>query len=99
MVEGEAPSILAGLPAPDAVFVGGGTSAPGLLAACWAAVRPGGRIVANAVTLESEATLIDAHAEHGGELLRLEVAHAGPIGGFTGWRPQMPIVQWSATRR
>jgi precorrin-6Y C5,15-methyltransferase (decarboxylating) len=98
VVEGEAPSILAGLPAPDAVFVGGGTSAPGLLAACWAAVRRGGRIVANAVTLESEATLIDAHAEHGGELLRLEVAQAAPIGGFTGWRPQMPVVQWRVSK-
>jgi precorrin-6Y C5,15-methyltransferase (decarboxylating) len=99
VVEGEAPAVLATLPTPDAVFVGGGASAPGMLTACWQALRPGGRIVGNAVTLEGEAALVAAHAEHGGRLVRLEVAHAAPIGGFTGWRSQMPIVQWSATRR
>jgi precorrin-6Y C5,15-methyltransferase (decarboxylating) len=99
VVDGEAPAVLAGLPVPDAVFVGGGVSTPGMLAACWTALRAGGRIVANAVTLEGEAALATAHAEHGGELVRLEVAHAAPIGGFTCWRPQMPVVQWSATTR
>lgn len=99
VIDGEAPAVLAELPAPDAVFIGGGVSAPGMVGACWRALHPGGRIAANAVTLEGEAALAAARAEHGGELLRLEVAHAAPIGGFTGWRPQMPVVQWSATKR
>lgn len=98
LVAGEAPAALAGLPAPDAVFVGGGVSVPGLLGACWEALRAGGRIAANAVTLEGEAALLAARAAHGGELVRLEVAHAAPIGGFTGWRPQMPVVVWSARK-
>jgi precorrin-6B C5,15-methyltransferase / cobalt-precorrin-6B C5,C15-methyltransferase len=99
LIEGEAPAALAGLPAPDAVFVGGGVTAPGLVAACWEALRPGGRLVANAVTLESEAALVAARARYGGEFVRLEVAHAAPLGGFTGWRPQLPVVTWSARRR
>jgi len=99
VVDGEAPAVLVGLPAPDAVFLGGGVSAPGMIAACWAAIRPGGRIVASAVTLEGEAALAAARAEHGGQLVRLEVAHAAPIGGLTGWRPQMPVVHWSARKR
>lgn len=98
LIEGEAPAALTGLPAPDAVFVGGGVTAPGLVAACWEALRPGGRLVANAVTLESEAALVAARERYGGELVRLEVAHAAPLGGFTGWRPQLPVVTWSARR-
>jgi precorrin-6Y C5,15-methyltransferase (decarboxylating) len=98
IVAGEAPAVLAGLPAPDAVFAGGGVSVPGLLDAGWEALRAGGRIAANAVTLEGEAALATARAAHGGELVRLDVAHAAPIGGFTGWRPQMPVVVWSARK-
>jgi precorrin-6Y C5,15-methyltransferase (decarboxylating) len=99
IIAGEAPAVLAGLPAPDAVFVGGGVSVPGLLDAGWTALPAGGRIAANAVTLEGEAALLAARAAHGGELVRLEVAHAAPLGGFTGWRPQMPVVLWSARKR
>jgi precorrin-6Y C5,15-methyltransferase (decarboxylating) len=77
------------------VFVGGGLSAPGLLERCWEALGPGGRIVANAVTLEGEQVLAAARSAHGGELARIEIAHAEPIGGFTGWRAQMPVVQWA----
>jgi precorrin-6B C5,15-methyltransferase / cobalt-precorrin-6B C5,C15-methyltransferase len=99
VIHGEAPELLAGLSVPDAVFLGGGVSAPGMIAACWTALRPGGRIVANAVTLEGEAALAAARGELGGELVRLEVAHAAPIGGLSGWRPQMPVVQWSASKR
>lgn len=98
VVEGVAPGALAGLDAPDAIFVGGGTSHPGLLAACWGALRAGGRIVATAVTLEGERALHAARAEHGGELLRLEVSHAEPVGKLEAWRPQLPLVQWSARR-
>jgi precorrin-6Y C5,15-methyltransferase (decarboxylating) len=96
--EGTAPAALGGLERPDAVFVGGGLTAPGLLAACWDALRPGGRLVANAVTLEGEHALHAARAERGGTLLRLAVSYAEPLGGFEAWRPQLPLVQWSVTR-
>ncbi|MDX2707861.1 precorrin-6y C5,15-methyltransferase (decarboxylating) subunit CbiE [Streptomyces sp. PA03-6a] len=98
VVTGAAPAALDGLPVPDAVFVGGGLTAPGLLEACWAALRPGGRLVANTVTLESETLLARWYARHGGELVRLAVAHAAPVGGFTGWRQAMPVTQWSAVK-
>jgi precorrin-6B C5,15-methyltransferase / cobalt-precorrin-6B C5,C15-methyltransferase len=96
VVIGDAPAVLEGLAQPDAVFIGGGLTAPGLLERCWAALGPGGRIVANAVTLEGEQVLAVARSAHGGELVRIEIGHAEPIGGFTGWRAQMPVVQWSA---
>lgn len=98
VVCGHAPQALEGLPSPDAVFVGGGLTADGLLERCWAALSPGGRMVANAVTLEGEQVLAAAYAACGGELVRLEVAQVSPIGGFTGWRPQMPVVQWAVSR-
>ncbi|BDM73586.1 precorrin-6Y C5,15-methyltransferase (decarboxylating) [Streptomyces nigrescens] len=98
VVHGPAPAALAGLPTPDAVFIGGGLTAPGLLDACWEALPPGGRIVANTVTLESEALLADRYRRHGGELVRLAVAHAVPVGGFTGWRQAMPVTQWAAVK-
>ncbi|MEV7720876.1 precorrin-6y C5,15-methyltransferase (decarboxylating) subunit CbiE [Streptomyces sp. NPDC088184] len=98
VVTGRAPGDLAGLPAPDAVFIGGGLTAPGLLDACWDALGPGGRLVANTVTLESEALLAEAHRRHGGDLVRLAVAHAVPVGGFTGWRQAMPVTQWSVRK-
>ncbi|MDQ0687926.1 precorrin-6Y C5,15-methyltransferase (decarboxylating) [Streptomyces achromogenes] len=95
VVTGAAPAALAELPPPDAVFVGGGLTAPGLLDACWEALPAGGRLVANTVTLESEALLAEAHRRHGGELVRLAVAHAVPVGAFTGWRQAMPVTQWA----
>ncbi|MFI5530950.1 precorrin-6y C5,15-methyltransferase (decarboxylating) subunit CbiE [Kitasatospora sp. NPDC051853] len=98
VVTGPAPAALAGLPTPDAVFVGGGLTAPGLLDACWAALAPGGRLVANTVTLESEALLTEWYRRHGGELLKLAVSHAVPVGGFTGWRQAMPVTQWSVVK-
>ncbi|MYU26060.1 precorrin-6y C5,15-methyltransferase (decarboxylating) subunit CbiE [Streptomyces sp. SID8352] len=98
VVTGAAPGALAGLPRPDAVFIGGGLTAPGLLDACWQALSPGGRLVANTVTLESEALLADARRRHGGELVRLAVAHAVPVGGFTGWRQAMPVTQWAVRK-
>ncbi|MFD5114189.1 precorrin-6y C5,15-methyltransferase (decarboxylating) subunit CbiE [Streptomyces sp. NPDC058391] len=98
VVTGGAPDALAGLPVPDAVFIGGGLTAPGLLAACWDALPAGGRLVANTVTLESEALLADWYRRLGGELVRLAVAHAVPVGGFTGWRQAMPVTQWAVTK-
>ncbi|MEU3187127.1 precorrin-6y C5,15-methyltransferase (decarboxylating) subunit CbiE [Streptomyces sp. NPDC006923] len=98
VVSGRAPAALAGLPVPDAVFIGGGLTAPGLLEACWEALPAGGRLVANTVTLESEALLADWYRRFGGELVRLAVAHAVPVGGFTGWRGAMPVTQWAVTK-
>ncbi|MGW4379910.1 precorrin-6y C5,15-methyltransferase (decarboxylating) subunit CbiE [Kitasatospora sp. NPDC004531] len=98
VVHGAAPAALAELDVPDAVFVGGGLTVPGVLEACWAALRPGGRLVANTVTLESEALLTQWYRRHGGELVKLGVAHAVPVGGFTGWRQAMPVTQWSVVK-
>jgi precorrin-6Y C5,15-methyltransferase (decarboxylating) len=97
LVEGEAPGVLSGLPPPQAVFIGGGLSAE-TIDACLGALRPGGRLVANAVTLESEAVLLDAHARHGGQLARIAVCRAEPVGGLSGWRPLMPVTQWALVR-
>jgi precorrin-6Y C5,15-methyltransferase (decarboxylating) len=99
VIHGTAPAALAGLDAPDAVFIGGGVSDPGVIEAAWRALGSGGRIAANAVTLEGEQALIAARAAYGGELARLAISHAEPIGSFTAWRPALPVVQWSAERR
>jgi precorrin-6Y C5,15-methyltransferase (decarboxylating) len=95
VIEGAAPNALGGLPAPDAIFIGGSASDPGVLDAALAALRPGGRLVVNAVTLETEAVLIARHAALGGELIRIAVARADPVGGKTAWRPAMPVTQWA----
>jgi precorrin-6Y C5,15-methyltransferase (decarboxylating) len=95
IMAGTAPEALAGLPSPDAVFVGGGVSVPGIIEACEAALRPGGRLVANAVTVETESVLAAWHARLGGTLTRLQVQRAEPVGRFTGWRPALPVTQWA----
>jgi precorrin-6B C5,15-methyltransferase / cobalt-precorrin-6B C5,C15-methyltransferase len=97
VVEGRAPEALSGLPTPDTIFIGGGLTRDGVLDGCLAALRPGGRLVANAVTVESEAALAAARAEHGGDLVRLQVSRTSPVGGFTGWRPMMPVTIWTVT--
>jgi precorrin-6Y C5,15-methyltransferase (decarboxylating) len=94
-----APDALADLPTPDAVFVGGGLTAPGLVDTCWAALAGGGRLVVNAVTVESEQVLAGWYTRLGGELTRLAVSRATPVGGFTGWKPLAPVTQWSVTKR
>ncbi|AIY19993.2 Cobalt-precorrin-6y C5-methyltransferase [Pimelobacter simplex] len=99
VVTGRAPDALTGLPRPDAVFVGGGATAPGLLDRCRDALAPGGRLVAHGVTLETERLLVDAFHAHGGELTRLAVEHVTPLGGrFTGWTPARAVVQWAWTK-
>lgn len=97
VAEGDWPDLVADLPPCDAVFVGGGLTAQGL-EHLWSRLRPGTRLVANAVTLETEALLTHAAARHGGELLRIELAAAAPLGAFRGWVPARPLVQWSVTR-
>lgn len=93
VVQGEAPGALSGLPPPEAVFIGGGLSAA-LLDALRTRLSPGVRLVAHAVTLESEALLAEAHARLGGDLMRVELAEAAPLGPRRGWRAAYPVVQW-----
>lgn len=98
IVTGRAPDVLANLPQPDAIFVGGGLTEPGLLDILWDRLKPGGRLVANAVTLETEALLLDASARLGGELLQIASARAEAVGPRRGWRPSMPIIHWRVTK-
>jgi precorrin-6Y C5,15-methyltransferase (decarboxylating) len=98
VVTGAAPDALAGLEQPSTVFVGGGATVDGVLPACWAALRPGGRLVANAVTVQAEGLLADWYGRLGGSLTRLQVQRAAPVGGFTGWRPAMPVTQWAVDK-
>jgi precorrin-6Y C5,15-methyltransferase (decarboxylating) len=93
VVTGEAPDALSALPPPDAVFVGGGVTVPGVLDACLAT---GARVVAHGVTLEAEQVLARAYAAHGGELVRIGVERAAALGGFTGWTPARVVTQWSS---
>jgi precorrin-6Y C5,15-methyltransferase (decarboxylating) len=94
IVEATAPEALDGLPAPDAVFVGGGGGHPDVLDVAIRALRPRGRLVANAVTVKTEGMLLARHAVLGGELTRIAVSRAAPVGGETGWRAAMPVTQW-----
>jgi len=98
IIDGRAPDCLAGRPAPDAVFIGGGLTADRMTDICWDALKPGGRLVANAVTVESEQILLAAHRTLGGELIRLAISRAEPVGGFLGWRPLMPVTQLRAVK-
>jgi len=92
VIEGVAPAAFAGLAQPDALFIGGG--AAGALDAAVAALRPGGRLVVNAVTVETEALLMACRATLGGELTRVAIARAEPLGGMQAWRPALPVTQW-----
>ena len=97
VVEGAAPTALAGLTAPDAIFVGGGAN-QGLLRGLWGVLPIGGRMVCNGVTLETEALLADWHAEKGGSLMRIDLAQAAPLGRMRGWVASRPVVQWSVLK-
>jgi precorrin-6Y C5,15-methyltransferase (decarboxylating) len=102
IVTGEAPQALASIPAdftpPDAVFVGGGITQADLLPSLWRLLRPGGRLVANVVSLEGERVLLDWQARDGGSLTRLAVSRAEPLGAQSGWRPLMPVTQLAAAK-
>ena len=91
LIRGTAPHALNGLEAPDAIFIGGGVTRDGVLDTCWQHLRPGGRLVANAVTLQSEMSVMNWRAQHGGELTRIHVAQAQPLGEFDTWRQALPI--------
>jgi precorrin-6Y C5,15-methyltransferase (decarboxylating) len=94
IVEVAAPIALVGLPTPDAIFVGGGGGHPDVLDAATRALRPRGRLVVNAVTVKTESVLLTRHATFGGELTRIAISRAAPVGNETGWRPAMPVTQW-----
>ena len=98
VVTGTAPATFTGLQPPDAIFIGGGLHTERMFADCWDILVSGGRLVANAVTIESEASLAALHKMYGGELVRILVARAEPIGGTLGWRHLMPITQWSVVK-
>ncbi|WP_198407428.1 precorrin-6y C5,15-methyltransferase (decarboxylating) subunit CbiE [Nocardia terpenica] len=87
------------LPGPDAVFLGGGLTQPGVFETCWARLRSDGRLVADAVTAESEALLVRWAATHGGRLRKFQIYRAEPLGTFTAWRPHLPVTQWSVSKR
>jgi len=91
LIRGKAPQVLAGLERPDAVFIGGGVTREGVFETCWQQLKPGGRLVANAVTLQSELTLMNWRERYGGELTRIHVAQAQPLGEFDTWRQALPI--------
>jgi precorrin-6Y C5,15-methyltransferase (decarboxylating) len=95
----DAPEAFDFVPSPDAIFIGGGLTQPGLLEGCYDKLRVGGRLVANTVTVESEAVVAAWYSRYGGELRRFEYQRGEPLGGFTGWRPAMPVTQWSVTKR
>jgi precorrin-6B C5,15-methyltransferase / cobalt-precorrin-6B C5,C15-methyltransferase len=98
IVPGDAPASLAGATAPDACFIGGGMGTPGVFETCWAALKPRGRMVANVVTLEGELHLIDLHAAHGGELVRLDISYLTQIGPLRALKPRMAVLQWRAMK-
>ncbi|GAB4354820.1 MAG: bifunctional cobalt-precorrin-7 (C(5))-methyltransferase/cobalt-precorrin-6B (C(15))-methyltransferase [Cyanophyceae cyanobacterium] len=95
---GRAPEILRSLPTPDAIFIGGGLTTPDLFATCWAALPIGGRLVANAVTVEGEQVLCQSRDRWGGHLSRIAIQRAEPIGKFLGWKPMAPVTQWCAIK-
>jgi precorrin-6Y C5,15-methyltransferase (decarboxylating) len=95
LVVGRAPDALQDLPAPDAIFIGGGATREGILETCLSSIKPGGRLVVHGVTLETETLLAKAYADHGGELTRIGVETAASVGSFTGWTPGRTVTQWA----
>ncbi|MGO3030683.1 precorrin-6y C5,15-methyltransferase (decarboxylating) subunit CbiE [Pseudomonas helleri] len=98
LIRGKAPQALEGLERPDAIFIGGGVTREGVLDTCWQQLKPGGRLVANAVTLQSETLLMSWRERHGGELTRVHVAQAQPLGDFDTWRQALPITLLEMTK-
>ena len=99
LVQGKAPAALDGLPAPDTIFIGGGIGGEGVADRCWQALKPGGRLVANVVTVEGEAVLARLQRAWAGSLTRIAISRAEPVGGLLGWRPLMPVTQLAAVKR
>jgi len=98
IVTAEAPACFQGLAPPDAIFIGGGITASRMLEEAWDHLPPGGRLVANVVTLEGERKLLDWQAEQGGDLTRLSISRADKVGPYQGWRPAMPVTQYAGVK-
>jgi precorrin-6Y C5,15-methyltransferase (decarboxylating) len=98
LVKGAAPASFANEPVPDAVFIGGGLGDQGVFEEAWAALKPGGRMVVNVVTIEGELHLADLHETHGGDLVRLDIAHLTRIGSLRALKPRMAVLQWRAEK-
>jgi precorrin-6Y C5,15-methyltransferase (decarboxylating) len=98
VIPGEAPATFAGQPAPDAVFIGGGIWSPGVFEHSWDALKPGGAMVANVVTIEGELHLYDLHEKHGGDIVRMEISHLTHVGRLRALRPRMAVTQWRAQK-
>jgi precorrin-6Y C5,15-methyltransferase (decarboxylating) len=98
IVAGEAPDALKGLPKPHAVFIGGGVGVAGLFETAWEALRSGGRLVVNVISIEGEMHLYDSQEKHGGELLRIAISRLEPVGKYRALKPRMPVVQWRVTK-
>ncbi|MFY9641485.1 MAG: precorrin-6y C5,15-methyltransferase (decarboxylating) subunit CbiE [Rhodomicrobium sp.] len=96
--EGKAPEVLRGAEAPDAIFVGGGVSGAALLGAAWDALKPGGRMVSNAVSFEGQAALMQFRAARGGSVTRINIEREHAVGNYTAWQPALPVVQWAAVK-
>lgn len=94
IVAGEAPAALQELPPPDAIFIGGGFTGDRVFETSWSALRSGGRLVVNAVTVETEQQVFQWHRQLGGDLLRVAIQRAEPVGGFWGWKAMAPVTQW-----
>lgn len=98
IIAGVAPDAFKGLPNPDAIFIGGGLTTPDLLQTCWQALQAGGRLVANAITVESEQMLFHWQRKLGGELTRIAIQRAEPVGKFLGWKAMAPVTQWTVVK-
>jgi precorrin-6B C5,15-methyltransferase / cobalt-precorrin-6B C5,C15-methyltransferase len=94
IISGQAPVALNSLPAPDAIFVGGGLTVLGMFEACWQALQPGGRLVVNGVTVETEQLIFQLQRQYGGKLDRIAIQRAEPVGRFLGWKALNPVTQW-----
>jgi precorrin-6B C5,15-methyltransferase / cobalt-precorrin-6B C5,C15-methyltransferase len=98
IISGQAPTILIDLPVPDAIFIGGGLTVPGVFEACWQALKPGGKLVANGVTVETEQRIFQLQQQYGGKLDRIAIQRAEPVGKFLGWKALNPVTQWSVEK-
>ncbi len=98
IIAGSAPATFADQPPPDAVFIGGGLNTPGVFEEAWAALKPGGRMVVNVVTLEGELHVIDLKERYGGDLVRLAFSHLTPLGQLRALRPSLPVLQWRSQK-
>jgi precorrin-6B C5,15-methyltransferase / cobalt-precorrin-6B C5,C15-methyltransferase len=94
IISGKAPEALQNLPTPDAIFIGGGLTAPEVFESCWAVLRSGGRLVANGVTVETEQRIFELQKQYGGELNRIAIQRAEPVGKFLGWKAMAGVTQW-----